>query len=107
VLKVAHHGSAYFDPDFVAATHARLAVISVGAHNDYGHPSPLALAALARDGMTVARTDQDGDVAVVGTASGLRVVEHGIAARAAGPGLARAPPSLLDRQPGRLIAQLR
>ena len=43
VLKVPHHGSAYSDPDFLAAVHARVAVISVGRHNDYGHPSPVLL----------------------------------------------------------------
>ena len=40
VLKVAHHGSARQDPDLVRATRARLAVISVGVDNDYGHPAP-------------------------------------------------------------------
>ena len=30
VLKVPHHGSAYSDPDFLAAVHARVGVISVG-----------------------------------------------------------------------------
>ena len=64
VLKVPHHGSAYSDPRFLAAVHARSAVISVGLHNDYGHPSPLLLAELARLGVPVLRTDRDGDVAV-------------------------------------------
>ena len=40
VLKVPHHGSADTDPDFLAATGARVALISVGAHNTYGHPDP-------------------------------------------------------------------
>ena len=40
-------------------------MISVGAGNDYGHPSPLLLAELARLGVPVARTDQQGDIAVV------------------------------------------
>jgi competence protein ComEC len=64
VLKVPHHGSRFFDPAFIDAVHARLGVISVGAHNDYGHPTPTLLAALARDHMTVARTDLRGTVAV-------------------------------------------
>jgi competence protein ComEC len=71
VLKVPHHGSAYSDPRFLAAVHARLAVISVGLHNDYGHPSPLLLAELAKLGVPVRRTDRDGDVAVVADASGV------------------------------------
>ena len=70
VLKVPHHGSAYSDARFLGAVHARLAVISVGLHNDYGHPSPLLLAELGKLGMPVRRTDRDGDVAVVADAAG-------------------------------------
>ena len=40
VLKVPHHGSRFTDPAFLAAAHARLAVVSVGAGNRYGHPAP-------------------------------------------------------------------
>jgi competence protein ComEC len=80
VLKVPHHGSAYFDPDFLAAVHAQVGVISVGLHNDYGHPSPLLLAELARLHIPVRRTDLDGDVAVVSTARGLATVERGVSA---------------------------
>ena len=77
VLKVPHHGSAYSDPAFLAAVHARVGVISVGAHNDYGHPSPLLLGQLARLGVPVRRTDQDGDVAVLGSGGRLgTVVRH-------------------------------
>ncbi|MDQ1739942.1 MAG: competence protein ComEC [Pseudonocardiales bacterium] len=65
ILKVPHHGSAYSDPAFLQAVHARLGLISVGVGNDYGHPSPLLIAELARLGVPVARTDQQGDIAVV------------------------------------------
>ena len=47
VLKVAHHGSS--DPglaDELRVLRPRVAVISVGAHNDYGHPRADTLAAL-------------------------------------------------------------
>ncbi len=81
VLKVAHHGSARQDPDLVRATGARLAVISVGLDNDYGHPAPSLLALLRDAGMRVARTDQDGDVAVV-VDHGLRVAHRGVTAGA-------------------------
>ena len=64
VLKVPHHGSAYSDHSFLAAVHARLAVISVGAHNDYGQPAPSLLGELDQLGVVVRRTDRDGDVAV-------------------------------------------
>jgi len=65
VLKVPHHGSAYFDPALLAAVHARVAVISVGLHNDYGHPAPSLLHELMSLGLPVRRTDHDGDVAVI------------------------------------------
>ncbi|MET9023148.1 ComEC/Rec2 family competence protein [Actinopolymorpha sp. NPDC004070] len=74
VLKVPHHGSRYQDPDFLRAVGARIAVISVGADNDYGHPAPSTLAALAGTGARVARTDQSGAVAVVKDGAGLGVV---------------------------------
>jgi competence protein ComEC len=64
VLKVAHHGSARQDADLVRGTEARLAVISVGVDNDYGHPAPSLLALLRDARMRVARTDKEGDVAV-------------------------------------------
>ena len=73
VLKVAHHGSSKQDPDLLRGLGARLAVISVGRHNDYGHPAPPTLRLLERAGITVGRTDHDGDVAVVSD-HGLRVV---------------------------------
>jgi competence protein ComEC len=74
VLKVAHHGSAYQSPELLAALRPRVAVISVGADNDYGHPAPRTLRALHRLGALVRRTDRDGTVAVVGPAARLRVV---------------------------------
>ncbi|MEO5710406.1 MAG: ComEC/Rec2 family competence protein [Nocardioidaceae bacterium] len=64
VLKVPHHGSRYQDPDLLAGLGARLAVVSVGRENDYGHPAESTLALLRRAGMLVERTDEDGDVAV-------------------------------------------
>lgn len=73
VLKVAHHGSSNQDPQLVHETRAPLAVISVGADNDYGHPAPATVQALERAGARIVRTDVCGDVAVVGHASTLAV----------------------------------
>ncbi|HEY0167773.1 MAG TPA: ComEC/Rec2 family competence protein [Jatrophihabitans sp.] len=82
ILKAPHHGSAYSDPAFLQAAHARLALISAGVDNGYGHPSPLLLAELARLGVPVARTDQQGDIAVVNQDG--RLVPVVRAARSAG-----------------------
>ena len=65
VLEVAHHGSD--DPGLGALlrrVRPRLAVISVGEGNTYGHPAASTLAALAAAGVPVERTDHDGDVSV-------------------------------------------
>ena len=76
ILKVAHHGSA--DPGLprmLEQIHPRIAVISVGAHNDYGHPSPSTIAALtALPGLAVYRTDRDGQVVV--ESDGERISVH-------------------------------
>ena len=104
VLKVPHHGSAYSDAAFLAAAHARVAVISVGLNNDYGHPSPLLLAELARLGLPVRRTDLDGDVAVVGPRGRLTTVVHAVDLA----GAARAPPKrLADAAPRRCCGRRR
>jgi competence protein ComEC len=72
--KLWHHGSAYFDAEFLAAVHARVAVISVGLDNDYGHPAPSLLAELHKLSIPVRRTDLEGDVAVISTDPGLATV---------------------------------
>ncbi|MEO5580308.1 MAG: ComEC/Rec2 family competence protein, partial [Gemmatimonadaceae bacterium] len=65
VLKVGHHGSATSSGEaFLAAVNPSLALISVGAGNVYGHPSTDVVAALARAGAEVARTDRDGTIVV-------------------------------------------
>ncbi|NKQ53821.1 DUF4131 domain-containing protein [Amycolatopsis sp. K13G38] len=65
VIKVPHHGSRASLPQFLAAPNARLALISVGAGNTYGHPAKSTVDSLASDGALVARTDTDGDTAVI------------------------------------------
>jgi competence protein ComEC len=65
VLKVAHHGSE--DTGLGALldrTSPRLAVISVGADNPYGHPAPSTLAELAEHGVQTLRTDRRGTIEV-------------------------------------------
>ncbi|GAA2994972.1 competence protein ComEC [Actinokineospora diospyrosa] len=67
VVKVPHHGSRYTAPEFLAAVGARVALVSVGAGNRYGHPSQRTLDVLTRRGAQVVRTDLSGDSAVVGS----------------------------------------
>src|SRR5205823_1824393 len=56
-----HHGAATpYASALVQAVHPSAAVISVGAQNRYGHPTPETLAALGR--VTTYRTDRDGTV---------------------------------------------
>lgn len=65
ILKVAHHGSATSStPAFVARVAPRLALVSVGAGNRYGHPSPEVMRRLAAAGATVLRTDLHGTIVV-------------------------------------------
>ncbi|KAA0023172.1 DUF4131 domain-containing protein [Antrihabitans cavernicola] len=74
ILKVPHHGSRNTSNAFLAAVKPRLSVISVGADNTFGHPAPGLVSQLESLGSAVARTDRDGDVAVVMTGSGVGVV---------------------------------
>ncbi|MCO1597365.1 ComEC/Rec2 family competence protein [Micromonospora sp. RHAY321] len=78
VLKVAHHGSAYQDPQFLDAIRPAVALVTVGTGNTYGHPNPGLLARLSRGGARVLRTDTDGDVAAIRTGAGLAVVRRGV-----------------------------
>jgi len=65
VLKVGHHGSRTSSTDaFLATVRPRLAVISVGAGNMYGHPDREVLEALTRAGAAVLRTDLAGSIVV-------------------------------------------
>jgi competence protein ComEC len=61
ILKVAHHGSATSTtPELLTATHPKFAVISVGAHNNYGHPRREVLDRLNAAHAQTYRTDEDG-----------------------------------------------
>ena len=66
VLKVAHHGSAgSSSTEFLEAVCPQYAVISVGADNDYGHPTQAALNRLSNCGIPVYRTDLQGEIIAV------------------------------------------
>jgi competence protein ComEC len=66
VLKVGHHGSKNSTTqEFLEAVHPKIAVISAGEDNPYGHPSRELLERLENAGVLVLRTDRDGAVHIV------------------------------------------
>jgi competence protein ComEC len=65
VVKVPHHGSLTSStPDFVRAIAPRVAVVSAGRGNHFGHPAPDVLARYREAGAEIFRTDRDGAVSV-------------------------------------------
>jgi competence protein ComEC len=89
VLKVAHHGSADAGLEaLLARTGPRLAVISVGDDNPFGHPTAGTLATLAAHGVRTLRTDVDGTLTLdVGTGKGVpRTGGYSERAKRASPG---------------------
>ncbi len=75
VLKVPHHGSRFSSSDeFLKAVNPKLAVIEVGAHNRYGHPTKETLARLASStAAKVFRTDINGTVSAFSDGRTLKV----------------------------------
>jgi competence protein ComEC len=71
ILKVGHHGSAYSSSAaFIEAVHPRIAIVSVGRHNLFGHPAPSTLETLRVAGASIFRTDQCGAVTITTGAAG-------------------------------------
>jgi competence protein ComEC len=76
LLKVAHHGAGSSSgARFLAGLGARLAVVSCGRRNRFGHPDAGALARLRAAGIDVHRTDGEGAVWVELSESGARSIE--------------------------------
>jgi competence protein ComEC len=74
VLKVAHHGSDDAGlGQLLDRARPRLAVISVGAGNPYGHPTPAILATLERHRVRTIRTDLAGRIEILVQKDSLRV----------------------------------
>ncbi len=66
VLKAGHHGSRNATgDDWLGRLQPRLAVISCGRHNRFGHPAPSTLARLDAHGVQTFRTDRQGAVTFV------------------------------------------
>jgi competence protein ComEC len=64
LVKVAHHGSASQSRELARLITARVAAISVGEDNPYGHPAPETLALYAPRALTVLTTARCGDIAL-------------------------------------------
>lgn len=74
VLKVAHHGSDDAGLGrLLDAARPRLAVISVGAGNPYGHPTAATLKTLANHRVPTLRTDEDGTLVIDVTRTSMRL----------------------------------
>jgi len=66
ILKVSHHGSkTSSSEDFIKAVSPETAVISVSKGNIYGHPHQEVLEILQKYGITILRTDLDGDIKII------------------------------------------
>ncbi|MGA8145445.1 MAG: DNA internalization-related competence protein ComEC/Rec2 [Candidatus Acidiferrales bacterium] len=62
-LKVPHHGSKTSStPDFVAAVAPKVAVVSAGQANPFGHPAQSTVDRYVQAGVRLLRTDRDGAV---------------------------------------------
>jgi competence protein ComEC len=73
VLKIAHHGSKTSTTEqWLDYWRPKEAVISVGAHNSYGHPTEEVLTRLSRHEIIIFRTDRQGEVEMTITDYGIR-----------------------------------
>jgi competence protein ComEC len=73
VLKVAHHGSSDQSARLTNVVRPRLALISAGRDNGYGHPTSKTLRLLESGGARTVRTDLSGLVLVSNSVGDLRV----------------------------------
>ena len=75
VLKAGHHGSSTSSCDaFLDAVRPKIAAISCGQNNDYGHPHKEVMASFSQRGITVCRTDLQGTV--IFSTDGTDIVVH-------------------------------
>ncbi len=75
ILVMGHHGSrtSVYKP-LLNAVNASVAVISCGRDNEYGHPHKEALNYVSQKGITLYRTDKEGDIVFRCTADGFEKV---------------------------------
>lgn len=74
VVKVPHHGSHTSSTEaLLAATQPRLAIVSVGHNNWFGHPHPDVVARYRSHHATLLRTDRDGTIRLTLSESGISI----------------------------------
>ncbi len=75
-LKIPHHGSKNgLTKDYLDFVNPKIAVISVGAKNRYGHPTQEIINLLKDNGIKMYRTDLDGDVVLETDGTSFRIVK--------------------------------
>ncbi len=75
VLKVGHHGSSYSScSDFLDEVKPSVAVISVGADNDYNHPGDDVIERLSGYTENIYRTDIDGNIVIGSDGNELKIL---------------------------------
>lgn len=63
ILKVPHHGSkTALDEAVLAQIAPKIAIISVGKDNSFGHPAPETISLLEKYGVKIRRTDLEGEI---------------------------------------------
>lgn len=72
VIKIGHHGSRYSTSDqLLKEVRPQLAIISVGEDNKFGHPDPLTIDKLDKNGIKISRTDQNGEIIIKSDGQGI------------------------------------
>jgi competence protein ComEC len=83
VLKVGHHGARFATSEaFLRAVRPQAAIISVGARNNFGHPSPEALQRLRDARAQVYRTDLQGLITITSNGRSYRITTQRTASEA-------------------------
>ena len=74
IMKVPHHGSkTSSDSAWIAATRPRIALVSCGERNRFGHPDPATVGRYLLAGARVFRTDREGAIRITPVPGGALV----------------------------------
>ena len=76
ILKLGHHGSKTSSSDeFLDNVNPKVAIVSAGKHNLFGHPSPLVMDRVQSRRIRVFRTDRDGAITVTSDGHKLSITQ--------------------------------